>query len=131
MKLTKEAKRDILNFWLQQIASTADREYQKRVWIRGEGPEFDDFDETVCHFFQEGDAILENYKDFGISRNQYHLLKKFRNEFDSFVTGSMSEYPPEKFIDTPEWEKIMGMAKEVLKVFNYDKESKHNSKKRR
>ena len=36
MKLTDEAKRDILNFVLERVANVANKEYQKRVWIRGE-----------------------------------------------------------------------------------------------
>lgn len=62
----------------------SDKEYQKRVWLRGEGPEVDDFDETVCHFSQEANGIIANYKDFGITEVQYRLLKKFREEFETF-----------------------------------------------
>ena len=118
MKLTDENKRDILNFLLERVANIANKEYQKRVWIRGEGPEVDDFDETVCHFFQEGDSILDEYKDFGITEIQHTLLKKFRDEFENFP---MRHDWPGKFIDTPEWEKIISLAKDVLDAFQYQK----------
>jgi len=123
MKLTDEDKKYILNEYLRNISHLSDKEYQRRVWIRGEGPECNDFTEAVCHFFDDGDPIIENYKDYGIADSQHHLLIKFRNEFDAFVKGPRP-YLPEEFIDTPEWEKIMEMAKEVLKVFNYQKSSK-------
>ena len=92
-----------------------DRQYRQRAWIRGEEA---DFDEAVCLFFGEGDSILENYKDFGITEAQYKLLKKMRDEFRIFA--DKNEFP-EEFIDTPEWANIVNLAKEVLKAFNYPK----------
>ncbi len=44
MKLTDEEKREILDFVIEIVSSIADKKYQKRIWIRGEGPEVDDFD---------------------------------------------------------------------------------------
>jgi len=118
MQLTNKAKKDILNFVLERVSNISDKEYQKRVWIRGEGPECDDFTETVCHFFDDGDPIIENYKDFEITDSQYVLLTKFRDEFRGF---SRKYDFPQEFIDTPEWAKIMKLAKEILKAFNYQK----------
>lgn len=122
MKLSDEAKKDILNCVIDRIAAIADKEYQKRVWIHGKGPEVDDFDETVCHFFQEGDGVLERYKDFGLTETQYLLLKNFRDEFDHFCRGpALKYYLPQAFIDTTEWSKIVEKANEVLEAFNYKK----------
>lgn len=109
-------RKQILESVLDTIKGISDKGYQKRVWIKGEGPEVDDFEETCCNFFDDGDPIIANYKDFEISEHQYHLLKQFRNEFRIF---SDENNWPEKFINTPEWEKIVNMAKEVLKAFNH------------
>jgi hypothetical protein len=108
----------ILNEFLNNIAGISDKEYQKRIWIRAEGPECNDFDETACHFFQEGDGILEHYKDFGITDAQYQLLMKFRAAFRGF--SDENDFP-EEFIESPEWKKIMDMAKEILEAFQYQK----------
>jgi hypothetical protein len=94
----------------------SDLEYQKRVWIRGDGPEVDDFDETVDFFFDLGDQILKNYKDYDISEEQYQLLKEFRGWFKSFAD---THFHPLEFIASSEWETIRDRAKEVLKAFNY------------
>lgn len=118
MQLTDEAKKDILDFVKNIVAHISDKEYQKRIWIRGEGPECDSFDETCCHFFHDGEGVLEKYKDFNITDAQYQSLKKFR---DAFRVFSDENDFPEEFIDSPEWEKIMEMAKEVLKMFDYQK----------
>lgn len=120
MTFTEERKKYILEQFLSIISCISDKEYQKRVWIKGEGPEVDDFDETSCHFFDDGDPILEKYKDYKIKTEQYRLLVELRNSFSSFVDGP-HPYLPEEFIDTPEWARIMNLAKEVLKAFNYTK----------
>ncbi len=113
-----EDRKYILNEHLRNIHHISDKDYQRRIWIRGEGPECNDFDETCCHFFDDGDPILNNYKKFGLTEPQYLLLKKFRDKFRTF---SDENNWPHKFIETLEWEGIVDMAKDVLKAFNYSK----------
>jgi hypothetical protein len=114
--LTNEDKEDIIKAYLQDIYDISNKEYQMRVWILGEGPECDDYDENRCRFFDEGDLVLENYKDFWITENQYLILKKFRDRYYAF--SRTHSWPPD-FIDTPEWDEITKMAAEVLKAFDY------------
>ena len=118
MQLTNEQKQQILDSFLDNIKGISNRDYQERVWIRGEGPECDDFDETVCDFFGDGNPIIENYKDFEITDHQCNLLVKFYKVFEEF---SDNNYWPPEFIDSPEWQRIREMAKEVLEAFNYSK----------
>ena len=106
--------------FIRVVDHISDKEYQRRIWIRGEGPECDDFDETCCHFFDDGDPVLENYKDFGITDSQYRILKRLRDQFDVFADEN--DWPAD-FIDTQEWDEIVRMAKEVLKAFNYKEDS--------
>jgi hypothetical protein len=108
-------RKQIMETFLSILDNISDKEYQKRVWIRGEGP---DFTETVCHFFDDGDPILNNYSFYGISEYQLQLLTNFRNTFEFF---SDENDIPQLFIDSPEWVKIVEMAKDVLKAFNYTK----------
>lgn len=119
MQLSDKDKKQILEGFIDIFTRISNKEYQKRIWIRGEGPEVDDFDDTVCDFFGECDPILENYKDFGITDNQYKLLIKFRDDFRKF--SKKHDLPPD-FLDFPEWEKIVQMAKGVLKAFNHQKQ---------
>ena len=116
MRITDENKKYILNEFLKNISHISDKEYQERVWIKGDGPECDDFTETVCHFFDDGDPILESYKNYGITDEQYAVLLELRSEFESF---SEDNHFPELFIGTPEWTMITNLAKEVLVAFNY------------
>lgn len=119
--LTNEDKNQILVSFLETIEGISNKEYQERVWIRGEGAEVDDFDETVCHFFQEGDGIIQKYIEFGIDKNQYELLSEFRDKFKNFC--NKNNWPIE-FIYTSEWENIRKKAKELLKIFNYKEKLK-------
>lgn len=116
-------RKQIIATFLRILDHISDKNYQRRIWICGEGPEVDDFDETVCHFFQEGDGIIEEHKKFGLTHDQYQLLIKFRDEFSVFADEN--DFPQE-FIDSTEWANIMSAAKEVLKAFNY-KKNNHDS----
>jgi len=107
-------RKQILECLLETIACISDKNYQKRVWINAEGPEVDSFDETVCIFLDELEAVLKDYQQFKITAVQYPLLKKLFDEFDLF---SQKNSLPELFIDTPEWTRITEMAKEVLGHF--------------
>ena len=108
----------ILQSFLDTIYGISNKEYQKRVWIRRLGPEFDDFTETVCHFFDDGDPIINHYKDYEITDEQYRLLKKFRDDFRIFSDQYNEAF---EFMDTPEWAEIIEKAKIVLRAFNYIK----------
>lgn len=113
-------RKQIMATFLRILDNIANKEYQKRVWIRGEGPECDDFTETICHFFDDGDPIFENYRSYGISEDQYQLLVKFKDAFEAFTDDHDL---PQEFINTPEWETIVMMAKDVLKAFNYTRQA--------
>jgi len=108
-------RKKVMESLVRMIDHISDKEYQRRAWIKGEEA---DFDEAVCLFFCGSDSILESYKDYGLTESQYHILKKFSDEFRIF--SDENDWPPE-FIDTPEWERITEMAKETLKAFNYKK----------
>jgi hypothetical protein len=101
---------------LRRVQSVSNKEYQKRVWIEGKGPECDDFDETANFIIGDGEVILKNHKDYNITDSQFVLLKRFCDEFELF---SDNYDWPQEFIDTPEWTKITEMAQEVLDAFHW------------
>jgi len=77
-------------------------------------------------FFVMGILFIENYKDFELSDSQYFLLEKFRDKFRAFSDENSHPY---EFIDTPEWQKITEIAKDVLKAFDYKKTTHSMDKK--
>lgn len=111
-------RKKILESHLETIQGLSSREYQQRVWVRGEGPECDDYTETICHFFDDGDPIINDYKSYNITENQLSSLLKLRqmlNEFNSKIRFRLGP----NFLDSQEWRNIIVQAKEVLAAFNY------------
>ncbi len=111
-----KTRKHILDGFLNNLEGIASKEYQQRVWIKGLGPECDDFVEAVCDFFDLGEYIFADPQGYGLSDKQLRLLIDFRDRFKVFADNNNF---PEKFIDTPEWKKITEMAKDVLRAFNY------------
>ena len=118
-------RNQILNSFLENLFFISDKEYQKRIWIEGKGPECYSFEDAVCNFFDLGEYIFQNHEGYGITDNQYHLLVQFRDEFKSFADENDW---PHLFIDTLEWAKIISMAKEILEAFNYQKDLNQDAK---
>lgn len=116
--LTNEDKNQILMGFLETIEGISNKEYQERVWIRGEGPEVDDYTESMCHFFDDGDPIISNYKDYAITEEQLSLMLKLREAIRDFDSNIRFELGFD-FIHSPEWSKIILIAKEVLHAFDY------------
>ena len=106
----------ILKTLLERIESIYDKEYQQRVWIEGEVQNVMILMKLLIVSWMTGMSILKNFKDFGITDNQYLLLKIFSKSLEAF--SDENDWPQE-FIDTPEWTKITEMAKEVLKAFHW------------
>lgn len=117
--LTDENRQHILNGILDIVSTISDKEYQEKAWIMGVELEGGySYDEAVCQFFDETESILNEYKDYRITKDQYYILRNFLDKFAGF--SSKNHWPPE-FIDTPKWDEITKMAKDVLKAFNYKK----------
>ncbi|MES2200073.1 MAG: hypothetical protein V4489_07905 [Chlamydiota bacterium] len=118
--MINEGKRAWLQTILSSVYAASDKVYQKRIWINGIGPECDDFDETSESILGDGREILKAYKEAGMTEDQYHIFKKFRDEYEAFCDKpGLEHYLPELFIDTQEWTKITELAKEVIKTFDY------------
>ncbi len=111
-------KKQTVDCFIENIARMSDKEYQERVWVRAEGPECDNIDENICHFFDE-DYVLKKYKDFGITEIQYKSLMKLREKLDNFIDEHGVQDLAEKLINLPEWEEIRETSKNILKLFNY------------
>lgn len=111
-------RKQILDCLLEIVEIISDREYQKKAWIEVEGPGIADIDEICCLFFGDADPLLEDYEKFPMTHAQYMSLKNFRDKFREF--SDENDFPV-LFINTPEWDKIIEIAEEVLKAFNYKK----------
>lgn len=80
---------------IRVIDHISDKNYQRKVWILGVGPELDDFDETVCNFIGPAEDVINHYKDYNLTEFQTQILKRFHN---SFVKFSKKNDFPEIFL---------------------------------
>ena len=119
-------RKQILEEFLKNIFRLSDDKYQERVWIRAEGPECNEIDDAVCDFFDDGDPILEEYKNFGITESQHKLLMTLHNKLREF-SDTFDVYSPtrstEKLIQLPQWQEIKELSKKVLESFNFKEQS--------
>ncbi len=111
-------KECILENLLNALGDITNLSYQKRIWILGEGPEVDSFDDAVNDYFQWGDIVVADPEMFGLTELQRQSLRIFHQSFDHFADDNND---PELFIDTPEWKEIMEMARKVLDAFGWKK----------
>jgi hypothetical protein len=118
--MSEETKGNLLRYLLSLIYGVSSKEYQIRVWINGIGPECQDYDETVCSFFDLAEYVVKNYKDFGLTEYERDILKEFWDEWRKFEDDDFffsAEF--DEFMDTPEWKNIVKKAQEVIKAFKY------------
>ncbi len=122
--MNEEEKRRnrILNDILEYIGDISDLEYQKRVWLRGEGPECDDFTELCCNFFGTMRMVEREFEKYNFTPEQSAALLNFQDAFDRFssehsgIEGFVSEQEEDH-----EWAEVRKQASDVLKVFNHKK----------
>ena len=116
---------EILEGFLTNIYRFSDKEYQERVWIRAEGPEWDHPEESYNCFADSYEPIFEEYEKYNFSEKQYKLIQKlkdklyeFRKKFPDILNPSTLE-DLKKTMDLPEWQNIRNLAKEILESFDY------------
>lgn len=120
----KIIREQILEEFLKIVVRLSDEQYQERVWVRAEGPECNDIDDTVNDFFDDGEPLFEKYQEYGIGEHQYEVLMKLHKKL-RFFTDTYGVYYPNKstitLVRMPQWAEVRKTAQEVLKAFNFPK----------
>ena len=99
---------------ISTVCDISDLEYQKRVWVRGEGPEVDCFIETAEGFLSGYDGFKDfdtRYEEYGLTKEQFLVLKALRQKIYDY-NGFDSD---EEIINDPKWLEIVNFAKIVYK----------------
>lgn len=117
--LSDEHKKNILEGYLYAVFTIADKNLQKRVWIKKIGPEVVGYDETFELLDNGIESATAKYKDYGISEEQRQLMLKFNTSFEEYFFSAERPLIPEEYIQTSEWEQVVRNAKEVVHAFNY------------
>jgi len=99
---------------LKVIKEISDIHFQKKIWIKGEGPECSSYCDIVDFFFQfyKGARNLDSqYAEYGLTKEQHRKLKALYEKFDSYL--DISPENDEEVIQDPRWHEIIALAKDV------------------
>lgn len=99
----------------------ANREFQERVWVDGSDSQVGSYRLVLESYFSIASKVLKNPRKYEITDIQYEVLKKFHEEFET-ITNIHKDIWFGYLIETPEWNKIVQMAQEILISFNYKKD---------
>ena len=105
----------IKDFLLQVIKEASDLEYQKRIWVRGEGPEIGSVEEFYCKFFDDLniEEIFQNYKKYDLTKKQVDLVKKLYKLLDEYSDQIPITPIDREVVGDPRWVRIQDFAKKV------------------
>ena len=108
--------------WIEQIAialeGLGDRQFQQRVWLRGEGPEVSSFDEAVCALDDKDLAgLIDHCGEWGYPGDLADRLRRYDQALEQFI-HDIGPYPrTELILSDPRWaglcEEAKGLADEL------------------
>ena len=113
--------------WLRKVlgvvADIGDREFQERVWIRGEGPEVSSFDEIMCTLFDDSqlDALIDECRSLGLHKEGIDGLAGLRDALNAYPDREDRSSDAE-IVRDPKWIEITERANEVLARFPFKRE---------
>ncbi|MDL2321861.1 hypothetical protein LJC47_05895 [Desulfosarcina sp. OttesenSCG-928-B08] len=108
--------KNAINTMVLCLKELSDVEYQKKIWVRGEGPDVSSYTEAICGLFDDtgiGDQ-LDNIKSYGIviSAALDPILQKISDLVDSI--GGMET--DADVLAHPKWPRVVALASQALKL---------------
>jgi len=113
LKQWREAVRDA-------IREFADESFQRRIWLRGEGPEIGSYSEAFNRLFD--DADFERFLNLCAERNilspnSLKQLQQFRHAVEEYSDNQESEDEAVILAD-PRWDEIRRFARSALNALD-------------
>jgi hypothetical protein len=113
---------------VETISAIADEESQRRLWLGARTDDYDSPDEVFCRFFDDynADHFIDNdcLQSPLASREQCLMLAKFRDALNEYSNRHGEHLSPEVLLVDPEWHHVCQMARDVIAMFNVQKERK-------
>lgn len=104
---------------ISAIQIAGDIEYQRRIWIRDEGPDRSTFREIVAQIFDDyriDEMAGDLGSSLGLSEAQRDLLRDFDRSLDRYV-DARHMYDDERIVEDPEWHLVAAAARDVVSHF--------------
>lgn len=110
-----------ISLWGRNVSNAletfANIEFQKRIWIKGSGPEVSSFDEAFCVLFDDS-FFADFLKLPEVTSNKKLLLslKKTRDLLNEITDKEMSDVKiNEKFLNSVRWNRVVNSALQAQK----------------
>lgn len=98
------------------LKELSDVEFQKRVWLRGEGPENSSYTEAVCQLFDDtgiGDELCEKQQNrYVLSKDIDPVLRELSDHLD--LIGDRMDVS--EILCHPRWTKVCECASHALEL---------------
>jgi hypothetical protein len=111
--------------WRQQmidaVRALSDPDYQRRVWLAGEGigPDFyDSLQERIHDLFDDSEVLPDASRRVGVLlRNEAEVeaLRPLGRALDALI-DELGDVPDEQYLADPRWPEVVGAAEVALKV---------------
>jgi hypothetical protein len=102
------------------IRSFADIEYQRRVWVNGEGPEVDSYVEAMCHLFDDNsfdEFLATAAAERHLRTDQVAALNDFRIALEAFDKAN-SDMTDASIVVHPRWPNVCRYADVALSALD-------------
>ena len=102
--------------WIEQVAialeELGDRQFQQRVWWRGEGPEVSSFTEAVCTLDDKDlEGLIDRCGEWGYAADLADRLRRYDRALEEFI-HDVGSYPPRELVlSDPRWPGLCDDAK--------------------
>lgn len=110
--------------WLRRILATiqdlADRDYQERIWIRGEGPEADSSTEAICRLVHDYDLqgfLARAGAARWLSQAELEALQNLERSVSWYLTHHCTPADDAARLVTPEWRRLRCLAQRTMDTF--------------
>jgi hypothetical protein len=107
--------------WINSIVTVleefASQEFQKRVWLRGEGPEVSSYEEVVNRFFDDyaiNELIDVEWRQAGLTEEVRKTLTTFRNTLEEFNELVPVLPHPKDILRNSKWPQVRKAAQDTL-----------------
>jgi hypothetical protein len=124
----------INNLLRNSIRILKDEDYQRRVWFRNEGAEESWYTETVFHFLDSSDKILDDPACVDqLGEQNFSLLRQLHDQLTDHVDLLEERTDPDcleenELLDDPNWHDIQTLSEDLfIKLTDFVARNSHEN----
>jgi len=106
---------------LDNIQCLASQSFQERVWLRGDGPEEDDYNEAILMYYssipKNQDEALERLNS-AFDKKEIEVIMNFHKILNSFIYKHGWDLTHKELLENLDWINVRNEAKKVCDHFD-------------